>query len=113
LSAKLATFELEVASFASILAFFSSSCDKTCDKAGDKTCDKAGDKLGTNWGHCHFYRQHYRHYLLHSLRIIPIHDGSKESSETTAISSGTGSGIQPQNSWTSQAAKPSAGTAIQ
>lgn len=47
-------------------------------------------KLGTSWGHYrHFYRQLYRHYLLHSLGIIPIHDGSKESSETTAISSGT------------------------
>ena len=36
-----------------------------------------------------------------------------KSSETTAISSGTGSGIQPQNSWTIQAAKPSMGTSIQ
>jgi len=38
--------------------------------------------------------------------------GSERSSETTAISSGTGSGIQPQNSWTIQAAKPSMGTSI-
>lgn len=34
--------------------------------------------------------------------------GSERSSETTAISSG----IQPQNSWTIQAAKPSMGTSI-
>lgn len=38
--------------------------------------------------------------------------GSERSSETTAISSGTGSEIQPQNSWTIQAAKPSMGTSI-
>ena len=37
---------------------------------------------------------------------------SERSSEITAISSGTGSGIQPQNSWTIQAAKPSMGTSI-
>ena len=73
-SSKVATFELEIAFFASVLASFSSS--------GDKTCDKAGDKLGT-------LPQLYRHYLLYSLGIIPIHDGSKESSETTAIGSGT------------------------
>ena len=35
-----------------------------------------------------------------------------KSSETTAISSETGSGIQSQNSWTIQAAKPSMGTSI-
>jgi hypothetical protein len=36
-----------------------------------------------------------------------------KSSETTAISSGTGSGTHLTSSWTSQAAKTSMGTAIQ
>ena len=56
-------------------------------RLGTRLVTELGTKLGTNWGHYH--RHFYRHYLLHSLRIIPIHDGSKESSETTAISPGT------------------------